>query len=335
MRLNVWIATFLASFVVTFVLAKIAIPLLQRLKFGQEVRDDGPEKHLSKQGTPTMGGITFVLGTLIVAWTATSLLKMDWHFLLFTTVSMLGFGLIGFLDDFIKIVKRRSMGLRPKQKIVAQVLISLVLALWMMGNTPKSRASLILPWSGGQYLDLGYFYIPFAVVFCIAVVNCVNLTDGLDGLSASVTFIDVVAYGVFLSLIMGMGERWIGEDLSALQPFVAAFAGALLAYLVFNVYPARMFMGDTGSFAMGGVLCALALLSKTVLWIPIIGICYVASGASVILQVGSFKLRGGKRIFKMAPLHHHFELLGYPETKVVEGYRIVTILACALMMTAV
>ena len=339
MDLRFRIGTFLASFVLTFLLGRVAIPILQRLKFGKEVRNDGPEKHLSKQGTPTMGGVIFILGTLIPAWGAAFFLKLSTGAagLFFATASMLGFGLIGFADDLIQAVKKRSLGLRAWQKILAQILVSLGIAIWAMALGGANGTSLLLPWAG-TYWRLGYLFVPFAMVFCIAVVNCVNLTDGLDGLSASLTMINTLAYGILFPLLMGATLRGGSYDISAmmdLQPFISAFAGSLLAYLVYNVYPARLFMGDTGSFAMGGALCAIALVSKTALWIPIMGICYVASGASVILQVGSFKLRGGKRIFKMAPIHHHFELLGYQETKVVEGYRIVTILACALMITAV
>ena len=342
--------TFLLAFLLTFVLAKVGIPLLQKLKFGQVVRNDGPEKHLSKQGTPTMGGVIFVLGTMLAFWGVFGLIvslgnndyAKAWPAALFATLSMLGFGAIGMADDLLKIIYKNPKGLSPRWKILSQLVLSLALCIW--ADTIQGVGStLIVPWLGYEW-NLGWGYVPFMVVVLIAIINCVNLTDGLDGQSASITLIDVIAYilifGMLINKLYNNPSLNIGANTAAvrhllvLRYFLAAFAGSLLAYLVFNVYPARVFMGDTGSFAMGGALAATAVLSRTALIVPILGVCFVASGVSVILQVGSFKLRKGKRIFLMAPVHHHFELKGYPETKVVEGYRIVTTLACALALTA-
>lgn len=338
---------FLLSFALTVLFCKLAIPFLQKLKFGQVVRNDGPEKHLSKAGTPTMGGVMFVVGSLVVFWIAVGILaaegvvSLSWA--AFLTVSTMGFSLIGFLDDFLKVAFKNPKGLPPRWKIIFQFGLAIVLSIWAK-SLDGVGSVLIVPWSGYEW-DIGMAYIPVMIFVIIAIINSVNLTDGLDGQSASITLIDVLTYVIIIGgplitklvAVDGAGFAMAQQKIMnylVLRLFLAAFGGSLLAYLVFNVYPARLFMGDTGSFAMGGALAAVAMLSQTILIIPLIGITFVASSVSVILQVGSYKLRNKKRVFLMAPLHHHFELKGYPETKVVEWYRIVTVLACMLALTA-
>ncbi len=341
---------FLAAFLLTMLAGKIAIPILQKMKFGQVVRDDGPQKHLSKQGTPTMGGVIFVAGSLIAFWFFFGLMT-EWGrneyaealpAALLTTVSTLGFAGVGFADDALKVIHKNPKGLSPRWKLLCQFILGAVLSIWADAITGVGDV-LIVPWSGYEW-KIGWAYVPLMIVVLVAIVNSVNLTDGLDGQSASLTLIDCIAYililGILSNTILSKMDLKISNDMGAmhhlmmLRYFLASFAGALLAYLVYNVYPARLFMGDTGSFAMGGALSAAAMISRTALIVPLIGICFVASSVSAILQVGSYKLRGGKRIFLMAPLHHHFELKGYPETKVVEWYRIATCIACAVALTA-
>ncbi len=319
----------LVAFGVAALLGPLVIPVLHRLKFGQQVRDDGPKTHLKKQNTPTMGGVIIlaavVLATLIFAHKDYSL--AIWA-LLFTVL----FGLIGFLDDFIKIVKKRSLGLRAWQKIAAQFVLSLGFAIalyFKLGSTI---------WL--DRVDLGIFYIPFAMFVIIATTNSVNLIDGLDGLSSSVTSVYSLASGllVILYVLSFPAASLSGElaveaanslnALSGIAVFAFATAGACFGFLVHNTYPAKVFMGDLGAFCLGGAVSAMALLTRTSLLLPLMGVMYVASSVSVILQVGSYKLRH-KRIFRMAPLHHHFELGGAPETKIVSMYTVVTAIASA------
>lgn len=312
-------------------LGPLVIPVLHRLKFGQQVRDDGPKTHLKKQNTPTMGGVmilvAILLATLIFSHKSYSLTV--WA-LLMTAL----FGLVGFLDDFIKIVKKRSLGLRAWQKIAAQFVLSLGFAIALYFH-PAVGSTIWL-----DRLDLGVFYIPFAMFVIIAVVNSVNLIDGVDGLSSSVTSVYSLATGVMLVLFVltfngealepeaAVAASGALDGLSGLAVFAFATAGACMGFLVHNTYPAKVFMGDLGAFTLGGAVAAMALLSRTSLLLPLMGVLYVATSVSVILQVGSYKLRH-KRIFRMAPLHHHFELGGTPETKIVSMYTVVTAIASA------
>ena len=326
----------LVAFGVAALLGPVVIPVLHRLKFGQNVRDDGPQTHLKKQNTPTMGGVMILIAviaaTLIFAHRNYSLAV--WA-LLFTVL----FGLVGFLDDFIKIVKKRSLGLRAWQKIAAQFLLSLGFAIALYFH-PSVGSTIWL-----TKLDLGIFYIPYAMFVIIAAVNSVNLIDGLDGLSSSVTAVYSLASGVMLVLyvltfpteslepnVAVAASDTLG-GLSGLSVFAFAVAGACMGFLMHNTYPAKVFMGDLGAFTLGGAVAAMALLSRTSLLLPLMGVLYVATSLSVILQVGSYKLRH-KRIFRMAPLHHHFELGGTPETKIVSVYTVVTAIAsgCALII---
>ena len=321
----------IVAFGVAALLGPIVIPILHRLKFGQNVRDDGPKTHLKKQNTPTMGGVmillAIVIATLIFSGKSYSLTL--WA-LLFTVL----FGLVGFLDDFIKIMKKRSMGLHAWQKIVAQFVLSLGFAIALYFH-PMVGSTIWL-----MKLDLGVFFIPFAMFVIIGTVNSVNLIDGVDGLSSSVTSVYSLAMGVMIILYVltfnGAGlapEAAVAatnllDGLSGLAVFAFAVCGGCMGFLVYNNYPAKVFMGDLGAFTLGGAVSALALLSRTTLLLPLMGVMYVASSVSVILQVGSYKLRH-KRIFRMAPLHHHFELGGVPETRIVSMYSIVTALASA------
>ncbi len=321
----------LCAFAVAWLLGPVVIPMLRRLKFGQTERDDGPQSHLSKQGTPTIGGVMILLGiaaaTLIFAWDS---LALALPALLLTAA----YALVGFLDDFIKVRKKRSLGLRAYQKIIAQFLLAF-LAAWFLYKSPAVGSCIYLPITGREW-DLGVFYIPFAMFVIIAEVNAVNLTDGLDGLASSVSLIYAAAMAVVFVLLIGIsadaGRLAAAEQLAGMPVFAAAVAGACLGFLRHNTFPAKVFMGDTGSMALGGAVAAMALTSRAVLLLPLMGLCFVASAVSVILQVGSYKLRHQKRIFRMAPLHHHFELGGVPETKIVSMYSMVTALCCIVAL---
>lgn len=316
----------LTAFGISALLGPIVIPMLKRMKFGQNVRDDGPKTHLAKQGTPTMGGI-MILIALVVAVLIFG--GASFTFILIGLLMAVAFGLLGFADDFIKIIKKRSLGLRAWQKIAGQFVLALGFSFWLY-FTPNVGSTL---WF--DQLDIGIFYIPFAMFVIIAIVNSVNLTDGLDGLSSTVTSIYSIGVGVLLSLFVLTQEALGGadvnylSDMSSMSVFSFALAGACMGFLVHNSYPAKVFMGDAGAFTIGGAVAAMALLTRTTLLVPLMGICFVASSVSVILQVGSYKLRNKKRIFRMAPLHHHFEQGGTPETRIVAMYGIVTALCCA------
>lgn len=328
----VWVFLWAAG--VSIILGIIGIPLLSRLKFGQQVRDDGPQQHLSKQGTPTMGGVIMVIAILIAAFV---FMRGENSYALMTLFLMSGFGLIGFLDDFIKIRKKRSLGLRAYQKIIMQVVLAAIVA-WTAYSDPRIGSIVIIPFVNIRW-DIGVFYIPLIVVFILGTVNAVNLTDGLDGLASSVTFVNAITYVMIFQLaLQGTVNTYGGQAMESVNQIgnlmlvSAALAGACLGFLWFNSYPARVFMGDTGSMALGGALCGLMIFSRSILMIFLVGIMFVCSAVSVILQVGSYKLRNKKRIFRMAPLHHHFELKGFPETKIVSGYTIISIIGAALTM---
>ncbi|HHY45937.1 MAG TPA: phospho-N-acetylmuramoyl-pentapeptide-transferase [Firmicutes bacterium] len=280
---------------------------LKMLKFGQRVRADGPPEHLKKSGIPTMGGVIILAGlTLSLLVVARRDLDVLWA--LFVT---LGFGLIGLADDFIMIILRRSLGLRARAKLAGQVLISLILAVYCLSR-PDLGTAITLPFVGTK-VDPGLLYIPFAVLVVVGSSNAVNLTDGLDGLAAGTSAIAATAYVVVCYAI--------GKD--SLAVFPAAIAGACMGFMWFNAHPAQVFMGDTGSLALGGAFGALALLSKTELLLAIIGGVFVIEALSVMLQVIYFKWTGGRRILKMSPIHHHFELSGWLEPKVVVRFWIV------------
>lgn len=307
------------SFAISVVLGPLVIPFLRRLKVGQTERTEGPESHLKKNGTPTMGGILFLVSVVI-----TSLLFVKEYPkivpILFLT---LGFGLIGFLDDYIKVVLKRSMGLRAWQKFVLQIVVTGVFLFYLQHYTDISLAMKV-PFMDGVYLDFGWANIPIFFFIVIGVVNGTNFTDGLDGLASSVT----VLVATFFTVVA------IGTN-SGIEPITCAVVGALLGFLLFNVHPASVFMGDTGSLALGGFVAATAYMMQMPIYIAIVGFIYLLEVVSVILQVSYFKMTGGKRIFKMAPIHHHFELCGWSETRVVAVFSIVTALLCLVALMGV
>jgi len=322
----------LLGFIVALVLGPVVIPMLKRLKFGQTEREDGPQSHLVKSGTPTMGGMMILAGILVGTLSFT-LGSMD--FALPALLVTFAYGLVGFLDDFIKVKLKRSLGLKAYQKIIGQFGIALIVALYAY-NDPYIGSSIILPFSGLEW-DLGIYYIPFIMFVMIGTVNSVNLTDGLDGLASGVTLIYSLSMALVFMIMAAsardLGQELYGQNLTGMAVFCAAVVGACMGFLRFNAYPAKVFMGDTGSLALGGAVAMMAVFSRAVLLLPIMGGCFVASAVSVILQVGSYKLRK-KRIFRMAPLHHHFELKGIPETKIVSMYMIVSAVLCLVCLLA-
>lgn len=302
------------SFAISVILGPVVIPFLRRLKVGQTVRDEGPESHLKKNGTPTMGGILILVSVVL-----TSLLFVkDYPRIIPVLFLTLGFGLIGFMDDYIKVVLKRSMGLRAWQKFSLQFLVTGVFVFYLMKYTDVSLAMQV-PFLDGVYLDFGWINIPILFFIVIGTVNGTNFTDGLDGLASSVT----VLVATFFSVVaIGTG--------SGIEPVTCAVVGALLGFLLFNVHPASVFMGDTGSLALGGFVAAAAYMMQMPLYIAIVGLIYLVEVLSVIMQVTYFKMTGGKRIFKMAPIHHHFELCGWSETRVVAVFSIITAMLCLI-----
>ena len=314
--INETILAIIIAFAVSAILCPIVIPFLHKLKFGQQVREDGPQAHLKKQGTPTMGGLVFLTAVVI-----TSLLYIrDYPRIIPVLFMTVGFGVIGFLDDYIKIVMKRSEGLNPVQKLIGQFIITGIFVYYLVCSD-EVGTSMLVPFTGGFehgiYLDLGFLFIPFVFFVVLGTDNGVNFTDGLDGLCTSVT----ILVATFLTIIS------IGEN-SGISPITGAVVGSLLGFLLFNVYPAKVFMGDTGSLALGGFVASSAFMMQIPLFIPIIGLIYLGEVLSVIMQVSYFKATHGKRIFRMAPIHHHFELGGWSETRVVAVFSIVTALLC-------
>lgn len=314
--LEIAVYSVMISFILGIVFCPMLIPVLRRLKFGQTERDDGPESHLKKQGTPTMGGIA-ILAAFVIGGAFFINGNMDGLAVLLVT---LGFGVIGFIDDYIKVVKKRSLGLTPIQKIIGQLVITGLFAFYIIKS--GIGTDILIPFTKGVTIDLGIIYIPFLVVTVLGTVNGVNLTDGLDGLASGVTLI----VSVFFMMV-----AWAAG--SGILPIAGAAGGSLLAFLIFNAYPAKVFMGDTGSLALGGFVASTALILKMPIFIIIVGFIYLMESISVILQVAYFK-KTGKRIFKMAPIHHHFELCGWSETKVVTVFYIITAMLCLVGLLA-
>ena len=304
------------AFIACVVLGAFVIPKLHN--FGQNVRDDGPKSHLKKQGTPSMGGI-FMIGAFAIATLFFVKDNPDAIVVLLITV---GYGLVGFLDDYIKVVKKRSLGLRAWQKVVFQLIVTILFAIYLL-KMNDFGTEIYVPFTKGFYINLGWLYVPFLFFVMVGTVNSVNLTDGLDGLASGVTVL-VATYFVFIAYAVNKG----------LIPVCGAAIGALLGFLVFNSYPAKVFMGDTGSLALGGFVASVAILTKMHIMLGIVGFVYVCESLSVMIQVGYFKLTGGKRIFKMAPIHHHFELSGLQGIKVVELFTIATAVLCLLGFVA-
>lgn len=308
----------LISFALCVIMGPVIIPILRRLKMGQTEREDGVKSHLKKAGTPTMGGVIILLSIVI---TSVFYIK-DYPKILPILFVTLGFGLIGFLDDYLKVVMRRSDGLYPKQKMALQIVVTAIFAFYILKFTDVSLA-MLLPFSGGKYLNIGWLAVPVMFIAVIGTVNGVNFTDGLDGLASSVT----VLVATFFTVV-AIGTK------SGILPITCAVVGALLGFLLFNVYPASVFMGDTGSLALGGFVASTAYMLQMPIFIIIVGLVYLVEVVSVIIQVTYFKKTGGKRFFKMAPIHHHFELCGWSETKVVAVFSIITAILCLIALMA-
>ncbi|MBN1065220.1 phospho-N-acetylmuramoyl-pentapeptide-transferase [Clostridium botulinum] len=306
------LSALLMGFAFSMVLGPIFIPMLHKLKFGQNIRKDGPQSHLKKSGTPTMGGLIFFISVtvtmLIIGYKPTD----EGMVVLY---SLIAFGIIGFLDDILKIIHRDNLGLRAYQKMILLLLFSIALAYYGYTNI---GTDIIIPFMNYK-LNLGIFYIPLVVVYYAATTNAVNLTDGIDGLASSVT---VIVLTFFAIVGFKTGHYQVGV-------FSIALAGALLGFLRYNAFPAKIFMGDTGSLALGGAIATIALILKMPLFIIIVGGIYVVETLSVIIQVTSFKTTG-KRVFKMAPIHHHFEQCGWSEVKLVTVFSIITLILCII-----
>ena len=298
------------SMIVSWYITKKLIPIFRHKQLGQYIREEGPKAHLSKKGTPTMGGIAIIAGVTIGLLIG-NIFNLD---TLMIIITMFLFGLIGFIDDYEKIAKKNNLGMTPKQKIALQLLFSLLIALYMM--IFKDDGTLIIIPFIKKYIDFGILFIPFVIFVELAMSNAVNLTDGLDGLASSVTL-------VFSIILIAIG---ISKQDKILVVAGASMAGALVGFLYFNWSPAKIFMGDTGSMALGGLLSAIAIVTKMELLLPIIGIIYVLEALSVILQVTYFKKTGGKRLFRMSPIHHHFELGGMSEKKISFLFSFITLI---------
>lgn len=312
----------LISFVVTVILGMIIVPILRRLKVGQIERNDGPETHLKKQGTPTMGGIIIMLGIIIMTISAYMYYKTKDAELAKNLLPLLGltmgFGIIGFIDDFKKLVLKNTKGLKPSLKMLGLLIISVIYVLYLQKGINLGTETYIPILK--EYINIPiYAYIPFAILVLLATTNAINLTDGIDGLSPSVCTIIITCLTV-IATIYGVKEIII---------FGAIVIGAVLAFLMFNIYPARVFMGDTGSLFLGGVISGIALYLKMPIILLIVAIIPVIETLSVIIQVLCFK-KTGKRVFKMAPIHHHFELSGWKENQIVVVFSIITLIACII-----
>lgn len=312
------IRTIIISFAISLILGPIIIPILRKFRIGQSIREDGPKSHLTKSGTPTMGGVIFITSLLITV-SSTGIISKD---IIVLVLSTLGFGLIGFIDDYIKIIKRRNLGLRAYQKLIGQIILAIILAIYQ-SNTSIMGTKVIIPFFDAKYLDLGIMYIPFIVFVVVGTVNSVNLTDGLDGLASGVSII-VLSFFSLIALNWGM---------DSITVFSAALTGACLGFLVHNAHPAKVFMGDTGSLSLGGAIAAIAILLNLPLILPIVGGIFFAETLSVIIQVLSFKMTG-KRVFLMSPLHHHYEHKGWKETTVVGVFWLITAILCIVGVLA-
>ena len=308
----------LIAFVLSVIMGPVVIPFLRKLKMGQTEREEGVKSHLKKAGTPTMGGV-MILGSVII----TSLFYVkDYPKIIPVLFLTVGFGLIGFLDDYLKVVMKRSDGLFPMQKMALQIVVTAVFAFYVV-KVAKVPLTMLIPFSDGKYWDIGIFAIPVLFVAVLGTVNGTNFTDGLDGLASSVT----VLVATFFTVV-AVGTK------SGIEPITCAVVGALMGFLLFNVYPASVFMGDTGSLALGGFVAGTAYMMQMPLFIIIVGMIYLVEVVSVIIQVTYFKKTGGKRFFKMAPIHHHFELCGWSETRVVAVFSIITAILCLIALLA-
>lgn len=307
----------IVAFIITLVIGKFLIPFLTKLKVGNTEREE-LESHQVKNGTPSMGGIMFLAAIVVVS----AFYIKDYPLVLPIALTTLLFGLIGFIDDYLKTVKRKSDGLLAWQKFLLQAVVTTGFCLYLIFFT-DNNLTILIPFSG-EYVDIGWLSVPLLYFAVLGTVNGVNFTDGLDGLASSVTIV-VAGFFTFASLHLVGG----------IEPVTAAVIGGLMGFLVYNVYPAKIFMGDTGSLALGGFVAASAYVLHMPIFILIVGLIYLVEVLSVIIQVGYFKLTHGKRVFRMAPIHHHFELGGWSETKVVYIFTIVTIILCTVGYAAV
>lgn len=314
---KILILTFVIGVIIALILGPITIPLLRRLKFGQNIREEGPKSHFKKAGTPTMGGIMFILSTTIV------MLIMSDSFTdkgMIALYSLIAFGFIGFLDDMLKILKKQSEGLKAWQKMILLLVFAGALSYYGYLNFAHEIA---IPFTAIK-IPLGVLYMPFIVIVYAATTNAVNLTDGLDGLASTVSVLVLT----FFAVVSFMMKEY------SLAIFCVALISGLIGFLKFNAYPAKVFMGDTGSLAIGGAIATIAIILEQPLVLFIVGAIYVIETLSVIIQVTSFKLTG-KRVFKMAPIHHHFEQCGWNEVKIVTVFSIITVLLCVIGFFAI
>nr|WP_026570454.1 phospho-N-acetylmuramoyl-pentapeptide-transferase [Sediminibacillus terrae] len=315
----VLLMTMAISFLITVLISPVFIPFLRRLKFGQSIREEGPKSHMKKTGTPTMGGIMILVSVAIT--TLVMIGKFNPHpygfQIVLLLIVLLGFGLLGFLDDFIKVAMKRNLGLTSKQKMAGQIVISLIFYFILKANDFPTYIQ--IPGTNIQW-ELGWAYAILIIVILVGSSNAVNLTDGLDGLLAGTAAIAFGAFGIL---------AWYGFTQFEVTIFSLAVVGALLGFLVFNAHPAKVFMGDTGSLALGGAIGAIAILTKMEILLIVIGGVFVIETLSVIIQVISFKTTG-KRVFKMSPLHHHYELMGWSEWRVVTTFWLVGLVFAAL-----
>ena len=306
------------GFAVSMLVTARMIPFMKQKQFGQYIREEGPKEHLSKAGTPTMGGIAFILGTTAAVIVSMFMPGSDTMGKIAILLSMYAFGAVGFIDDYNKIAKKQNEGLTPKQKLILQAVFGLALAIFMMS---KEGTAMFIPFFR-KTVDIGILYIPFVVFIEIAMANAVNLTDGLDGLASSNSAIVACTFA-----IIGMSVHGGSEPMAVAGQ---ALFGALVGFFLYNHYPAQIFMGDTGSMALGGVLSAMAIVGHMEWLLPIAGLIYVIEALSVIIQVTYFKKSGGKRVFRMAPVHHHFEAKGWSENKIVLVFSAVTLALCVI-----
>lgn len=312
------IYTMLLAFVITVILCPIIIPILHRMKFGQPIRNEGPQSHKKKEGTPTMGGVMILAGCIISALVFS---KGNPDTIVISLIT-LGYGIVGFIDDFLKVVKKQNEGLTPLQKIIFQLVVTVLFYIYIVKS--GFGTDIYIPFTNGYYVDLGILFAPFLFFVMVGTVNSVNLTDGLDGLASGVTVL-VAMFFLVISYFAGK---------AGLVYISSAMVGALMGFLVFNSHPAKVFMGDTGSLALGGFVASIAILTKMPIMLVIVGLVYVCESLSVIIQVTYFKATKGKRIFKMAPIHHHFELCGLEGIKVVQLFWIFTAIMCLIGFVA-
>lgn len=301
------------ALLISITITALSIPILQRMNTGQNIREEGPESHMVKAGTPTMGGVAIIIATIFTCITSREF-SLE---IVVILLSFLLFGLLGFSDDYLKVVKKQNLGLRAWQKLSGQLIIACAIAFYKVNYT-EGGSSVIIPFIN-ERIDFGIWCIPFIIFVVVSMTNGVNLTDGLDGLASGVTCL-VAIFFAMAAVVTGFGAAGV---------FFAALAGACLGFLVFNKYPAKVFMGDTGSLALGGGIAVAAIIMEMELFLPIVGFVYVAESLSVVIQVVSFKTRG-KRVFKMAPLHHHFELSGLKEKQIVYLFCFSTLLLCII-----